>query len=442
MAVGRFIDFLKNSPTPFHAVDQCRNMLNSNGFIEINEKSVWKLANNGKYYFTRNKSSLFAFCIGGKFDKNGSFSIIAAHTDSPCLKLKQNTTKKKQNYNLLSLECYGGGIWSTWFDRDLTVAGLVIYKSSNSLKSSLINLEKPITRISHLAIHLNRDINDNLGLNKEAHLNSIFSTDQYNLIEDIPSQSIYDAVAKKLSINTIDIVECDLRLADCEKPTLGGLNDEFIFSGRLDNLFSVFTATESLSASSDTLKDNNSVRVMVCYDNEEVGSESYQGASSRVLESLLKRIYSCLVNDNNEDFERALASSYLISADQAHAVHPNYSDKHEENHKPEFHQGVVIKYNSNQRYATSSITSGLFRVIANLAEIPIQKFMIRNDMACGSTVGPIVAARLGIRTIDIGFPMLSMHSIREMCCITSVQQAINLFSAYYSNYDKLENNDL
>ena len=421
------LEFIDRSPTPFHAVNEMKNILTQQGYKKLNESDVWNLESGGKYFLTRNDSSLIAFVVGTQTKMASGFKIIGAHTDSPNLKLKPNSLYDKNGYLQLGVEVYGGVLLTTWTDRDLSLAGRVIIKGKKQPQSKLIRFDDPLLRIPQLAIHLNRDVNEKgLTLNKQNHLPPIFSlAGKKNLTKDL----LEKMVAQKLKCKPADILSLELSLYDTQPGSTGGAEGEFIFSSRLDNLASCHAGLQALIESKG--KDPMT-RVIAFYDHEEVGSDSAQGAGSPFLKDVLERL-TLDSETSRETFFRSMANSFFISADMAHAVHPNYSEKHDSRHMPIINGGPVIKCNSNQRYATEGVSSAWFESLCKKAGVPVQKFVVRTDLGCGSTIGPITAANLGIRTVDVGNPMLSMHSIREMAGTQDHLPLIKAFKLFFSH---------
>ncbi len=421
------LQLIDASPTPFHATESLSTLLKEEGFTEVKESDAWSLKKGGRYFVTRNDSSLVAFVMGSKPAESEGFKIIGAHTDSPNLRLKPNPSYDKSGYVQLGVEVYGGVLLATWTDRDLSLAGRVVLKSKKGQPvSRLLKIDRPLLRIPQLAIHLNRDINEKgLKLNKQTHLPPILQMAEENLASE---KVLKDLVTGELKSHASEIVCLDLALYDVQPSTFAGPNEEFLFAPRLDNLASCHAATLALLEAS---KQDTATRVLAFYDHEEVGSETAQGGGSPFLKDALERMVMDSSNPR-ESLMRAIAQSIFISADMAHAVHPNYADKHEGQHLPLINAGPVIKTNAGQRYATEGVSSAHFELLCRRAGVNVQKFVMRSDLACGSTIGPITAANLGIRTVDVGNPMLSMHSIREMAGSQDHGDLIQVFREYFN----------
>jgi aspartyl aminopeptidase len=402
--------FLGDAPTPFHAVASASARLAAAGFRPIAETDDWSSLAPGAYAFAHGGSSLLAFVIPeGK--RIAGFRIVGAHTDSPNLRLKPAPEYKKEGYAQLGVEVYGGVLLNSWLDRDLSLAGRVFIAGSGpsaKTESKLVRFTKPMLRVAQLAIHLDRDVNDKgVVLNKQEHLAPIFG------LERDGARDLRAMLAEELGVSGDQIVGSDLMLYDVVPPTLGGRDDELVFSARLDNLAMSHASIRSIIDATPKAAAGDVVPVAALFDHEEVGSETAYGAHSGFLPRALERIVLGR-GGSREDYHRALAGSLCVSADMAHAVHPNYESRHESRHKPVLNGGPVIKINSQQRYATSGATAALFRDLCARAEVPVQHYAHRTDLPCGSTIGPIASTLLGIRTVDVGNPMLSMHSIREL----------------------------
>ncbi|GKV39766.1 hypothetical protein SLEP1_g47486 [Rubroshorea leprosula] len=454
--VGDLLDFLNESWTQFHATAEAKRQLIAAGFHLLNENDEWDLKPGGRYFFTRNMSCLVAFAIGEKYSVGNGFHVIAAHTDSPCLKLKPKSASSKSNYLMVNVQTYGGGLWHTWFDRDLSVAGRVIVRTSNgSFVHKLVKVKRPLLRVPTLAIHLNRTVNtDGFKPNLETHLVPLLATKPEEPSSESKEKStlsskdahhplLMQILSDELSCNVDDIANIELNICDTQPSCLGGANNEFIFSGRLDNLASSYCALRALVDSCVLpvdLSSEHAIRMIALFDNEEVGSDSFQGAGAPTMFQAMRRIIGSLSHQyiGESAFDRAIRQSFLVSADMAHGVHPNFMDKHEEHHRPEMHKGLVIKHNANQRYATSGITAFLFKEVAKIHNLPTQEFVVRNDMGCGSTIGPILASGVGIRTVDCGIAQLSMHSVREVCGTEDIDIAYKHFKAFYQTFSSID----
>lgn len=450
-AAKEFLKFVNKGASPFHVVQECRTLLLAAGFKELKEVDHWDVKPCDKCFVTRNQSTIIAFAAGGNFKPGNGFSIVGAHTDSPCLKVKPVSKRVKQGFIQVGVECYGGGTWHTWTDRDLRIAGRVFVRDGDKIDHRLVEINRPVLRVPNLAIHLNREMGTKFEWNKETHLTPVLATVIREQLETgvKSTQEVSDGceqnekhhpvliqlLSDELSVKKEDILDFELCLADYVPGTLGGAYEEFIFAPRLDNLHSCYSALTALvdSCSNDTLKTDPNIRMITLFDNEEVGSQSAQGAGSTLLELILRRLSA----GSPVGFEEAMPKSLMCSVDMAHAHHPNYSEKHEEQHRPVLHKGIVIKFNANQRYATTALTTTIIRELARKRGVPMQDFVVRNDSPCGSTIGPIMSAKLGMPTIDLGAPQLSMHSIREMCDSSSVKQSVDLYTSFFENYTEV-----
>ncbi|MBL4585334.1 MAG: M18 family aminopeptidase [Pseudomonadales bacterium] len=419
---SELLDFLQASPTPYHAVEQMAERLIAAGFVQLFEGDSWQLAQNNGYFVTRNDSSIVAFTTGaGNYAEQG-LKMVGAHTDSPCLKVKPKPELHKKGYFQLGVEVYGGVLLNPWFDRDLSLAGRVTGEDEQGqLVHRLIDFKRPIAVIPSLAIHLDRQANDKRTVNKQTDIPPILlqtkalaGDDKKVEFREFLLNFMAEQPAKAGEPALKSVLDYELCFYDTQPPALVGYNQEFIASARLDNLLSCFVGLKSLIES-----DGSQPALLVCNDHEEVGSVSASGAQGPFLKSVLERICG-----DTESLLRALHHSSMISADNAHGVHPNFASVHDENHGPLLNQGPVIKINANQRYATNSETSGSFRQICESINVPVQAFVTRTDMGCGSTIGPITAAELGVKTLDVGVPTFAMHSIRELA---GSEDAYNLY---------------
>ncbi len=421
-AAKRMLKFIDASPTPFHAAENIAAQLREDGFTQLLEPQAWTLAPGDRRFIVRDGGTLVAFVVGAKSPAEAGFRIIGAHTDSPNLHVKPNASLTRKGYHQLGVETYGGVLLATWLDRDLSIAGRVSYRKDGSLASALVDLKRPVARVSNVAIHLNRKVNtDGLTLNKQRHMVPMLGLGGDGF-------DIKQVVAEQLGIEAADILGHDLSLYDTQRGALGGLQDEFVYSARLDNLANCHAATEALCGAPDTME---ATAVVALYDHEECGSRSAVGAQSTVLADVLGRISLAYPEGQVQALPRAIAQSILVSADMAHAIHPNYADKHDAEHAPKLNRGLVIKSNANQSYATTGDTGAYFQNLCSEAGFEAQQFVCRSDMPCGSTIGPITAARLGLKTVDVGAPMLSMHSCREMAGSLDVHLTVVAFQQLF-----------
>jgi aspartyl aminopeptidase len=422
------INFIQASPTPYHAVKSLVCALEDAGFICLEESSEWKLEPGQGYFVSRSGSSIIAFKTGnGDLPVHG-FRMVGAHTDSPCLKIKPEPEINQYQYGQLGVEVYGGVLLNPWFDRDLSIAGRIDYRDTKgNLGNCLINFEKAVAVIPSLAIHLDRDANDKRAINAQTYLPPLLTQTDDGATFKLKDM-LLDYLVKELDLEDAEkVLAYDLRLYDVQPPSLVGLNDEFLTGARLDNLLSCYVGLESLIASND--KHGS---LLICSDHEEVGSVSAAGAKGPFLEAVLERVAEAFSYTNSEAKRRMLDKSLMFSVDNAHGIHPNFPEKHDDKHGPLLNHGPVIKINANQRYATSSETSAFFRQLCEDNNVPVQAFVVRNDMGCGSTIGPIVAGELGVKTLDIGVPTFAMHSIREMAGSKDAAYLATALTAFFN----------
>jgi aspartyl aminopeptidase len=430
-AVADLLSYLSVAPSPFHAVAASAGRLLAAGFHEVDPHTAWSAEDvAGRCFVTRGGALLAWDATPGADPISNGFRIVGAHTDSPNLRVKPNPDVTSVGYRQLGIEVYGGILSNSWLDRDLGLSGRLVLRDGSVV---LVNVERPLARVTQLAIHLDREVNDRgLVLDKQLHLAPIVG------LGKMSDGDLRSFAAKAAGVKTKEVVSYDLMLHDLTPPALLGLDDEFIVSARIDNLFSAWAATTALASLAPhnvsrkgTKKPgaNASVPVIALFDHEEVGSESTTGAAGPLLERVLERIIAAY--DPSVDARaRALDASSCISADMAHAVHPNYVERHEPGHRPLPNGGPVLKINANQRYATDAVTAAIFAKACVAAEVPLQTFVSRNNQPCGSTIGPITATRLGIDTVDVGCAMLSMHSAREMCGAGDADYFLRALAAY------------
>lgn len=391
-------DFITQSPTPFHATNTLLDMFVDQGFTLLNEDQDWSIESHQSYVVTRNDSSIIAFRTGANLEQG--MQMLGAHTDSPCLRIKPTPETTKLGYTQLGVEVYGGVLYHPWLDRDLSIAGRVSGTRDNGeLFHELIDFKRAIAIIPNLAIHLEREANKSRVINPQLHLPIIIGQ-QANfdfkalLLKELANHGVSDAK---------QVLDFELSCYDVQQPSLVGLNQEFICASRLDNLLSSYIGARAILDS-----NTDQACLFISTDHEEVGSASACGAQGPFLKSLLQRL-----TDSPAAMTQLISRSTMVSCDNAHGIHPNYADKHDQNHGPILNAGPVIKINNNQRYATNSISSAKFKQVCDKLDVPVQTFVTRSDMGCGSTIGPITATEIGIETIDIGAPQWAMHSIRE-----------------------------
>ena len=401
--------FIDVSPTPFHAVAQMASRLAAGGFTELFERTRWSLTAGSKHYVIRDGGSLIAFRVGAQPLADAGFIGVGAHTDSPTFKVRPRHDVTRAGYRLVGVEPYGGILAHTWMDRELTVAGRVTDRDG---RSRLVTLARPTLRLPSLAIHLDRSVRDGLVLDPQRHL--------------VPVLGLDSEPALLEQLDATDALGWDLVLADTQPAAETGT--DWIAAPRLDNLASCHGAIHALLQAPEAAH----TQLFVANDHEEVGSGSAEGARGSFLADVVTRLVAATGDGDQQAYHQAIAGSRMISADMAHAIHPNYADRHEPSHAPLLGGGPVIKHNANQSYATDAATASWFLAKAAEVGVPIQHFVTRADLPCGSTIGPLTAARLGIATLDVGNPMLAMHSCRELASAQDIPLMINVMTACFS----------
>jgi len=417
------LDYLQQSPTPFHAAGNLVEHLVAAGFRRLQESESWTLTPGEKYVVVRNDSSVIAFVYGSEPLVESGIRMVGAHTDSPCLKVKPQPDLTRSGYGQLGVEVYGGALLAPWFDRDLSLAGRVSYRNSQGrINSALIDFKKAVATVPSLAIHLDREANRQRSINPQKELPPLLLAGREGLEVPRFRQLLEEQLLREHpQLDMKALLDFEISLYDTQPPAVIGLQDDFIASARLDNLLSCYVGLQGI-LNADTRYSS----LLVCNDHEEVGSASACGAKGPMLQQFLERLLPDV-----EQRMRVLDSSLMISADNAHGVHPNFSDRHDENHGPVLNRGPVIKVNANQRYATNSETGALFRDLAERALVPVQTFVSRTDMECGSTIGPITSAEVGVKTLDIGVPTFAMHSIRELAGSRDAEALYRVLYEFY-----------
>jgi aspartyl aminopeptidase len=426
--VAQLLAFIDASPSPYHVVATVEKWLSDWQFRKLSETEPWTLRANGRYYVVRDDSSIIVFVTGSQTVAESGYKIVGAHTDSPGLRLKPNAAHSDNGLLRLEVDVYGGAILATFADRDLSLAGRINYKTStDKLKTRLLHIREPLLRLPNLAIHLNRNVNENgLKLHKQTELPLILAAANAQL----PQDYLYHLLAEAAEIKPEQILSADLAVYDTQKGSFWGAQQQFYANSQLDNLASCHAALAALLNEEQLVPK----QTLVCalFDHEEVGSESYKGAAGCFLADVLERI-AAETAANRTDYQRALAHSFMISVDMAHAYQPNFPAAYDNQHKVLVNQGVVIKTNANQRYSTDSVSAALFMDWCQQAEVPYQFYAHRCDLACGSTIGPLISAKLGIRTVDVGCPLWAMHSIRESAGVLDHHYMIKVLTQFFSS---------
>jgi len=432
--VADLLAFLDRSPTPYHAVTECVRRLAASGFRPLREDEIWSLEPDARRYVVRAEGSLLAFQVGRESPAEAGFRIVGAHTDSPNLRLKPRPDQAASGYRQLAVEPYGSPLLYSWLDRDLSLAGRVSFRdrgaSAAPVRTALVDFQRALLRIPNLAIHLQRELrSEGLKLNAQQHLAPLLGLEDAPPLAELLASEL--RAAGEASIEPGDVLGFDLMLYDPQPASVSGARGEFVASARLDNLASCHAAVTALA---ETARESlgAATRLIVLYDHEEVGSRSAQGAGGTLLSDGLERCVAGWKDGARQGLARAAARSLMISVDMAHAVHPNYADRHEPGHRPLIGKGPVIKVNADQHYASDAETAALFASLCGEVGVCPQHFVARSDLACGSTIGPISAARVGIRTVDVGNPMLAMHSCRELAGSADVAPMIDVLAAHFS----------
>ena len=425
--IQSLLDFMDNSPCNFCAARTIKNTLKKNGFEELSLGDAWTLKKGGKYYTTKNDTAVFAFAVGSELPYETGFKIIAAHSDSPCFRIKPNAEiKSEKGIVKLNTEVYGGPILYTWFDRPLSVAGRVVLRGKDALHpvTEIVKIDRPILIIPHLAIHFNRAVNEGNPLSKQKDMLPVLGIFNEAAEKD---NILLNTVAGELGVSVSDILDFDLLVYDTQKANLVGLHEEFVSSGRLDDLSMAHAALTAMIEGTDT----KSTRIMAIFDNEETGSGTKQGAASPVLKNILMRINAC-VGGTDEDFCRAVAKSFMVSADNAHAFHPNYAEKYDPTNHPAIGGGPVIKINANCKYMTDAHSAAIFRSLCEEAGSPYQYFVNHSDVAGGSTLGNILTSQIDIEGVDVGNALWAMHSVRETASVEDHCNMIKVMTYFFS----------
>ena len=420
--INELLSFIDSSPTAFHAVSNIADLLDKEGFKKLSESDPWDIKKGGKYYVCRNSTSIAAVKIGKKLD-NYSFNIAASHSDSPNFKIKENAELSvRDKYIQLNTEGYGGMIASTWLDRPLSVAGRVIVKNGNKYESRLVNIDRDLVLIPNLAIHMNRKVNEGIALNKQIDMLPLFSAG------DRKKDAFKALIASELKVSKSDIYGSDLYLYNRMKSSVWGENSEFFSASGIDNLECAFTSLKGFIKGAN----ESNIQVYTCFDNEEVGSETKQGAASTFLYDVLRRINDKL-GMNEEEFRCAIANSFMLSCDNAHAVHPNHPNKTDATNCSYMNEGIVIKSHAGQKYTSDGVSIAIFKAICETAKVPYQFFANRSDEAGGSTLGNIAMSQVSVNSVDIGLAQLAMHSSYESAGVEDAKHMENACKTFFDS---------
>ena len=421
------IEFIDESPSTYHVVKNCSDILDENGFERIMPREKWEIKKGGKYFLKKSSSTIIAFTVGENFDVKKGFKIFGAHTDSPCFRIKPSPEIVTENVVRLNTEVYGGPILSTWFDRSLSIAGRVIVKGEDSFfpRTVKIKIDEPLLTIPNLAIHQNREVNNGVKIDKQNDVLPVISLINKNFEREGYLERV---ILEKTGIKKEDIIDFDLYLYATEKGCLLGANEEFMSSPKIDNLASVYTGLIGLLEAEE---NQDRINIFVAFDNEEIGSATKQGADSNYLLNTLERI-SLALGLSRGDFLQMLESSYILSADAAHAAHPAHLGKTDPTNRGKINEGISIKISAKQKYTSDGYSIAVIKQLIEGTEIQIQPFVNESNELGGSTIGPISSTHLDIDGVDLGVPMLAMHSVRELCGIFDVFYLKELAKEFFS----------
>jgi aspartyl aminopeptidase len=414
---NELLTFIENSPSCFHTVKTIKEILLKNNYNELKENETWNLELGGQYFTTRNNSSIIAFSIGNQLD-DYHFQLTSSHSDSPTFKVKESAEIKGNGYIQLNTEGYGGMLCATWLDKPLSLAGRILVKEGNKIVNKLVSFDKDLLLIPNVAIHMNREVNKGMEYNNQVDMLPLFSMGECDY---------YQMLADELNINKKDIYGTDLYLVNRQKGTIWGIKDEFVSSGKLDDLQCAYTSLQAMISS----RNEHAINVYACFDNEEVGSGTKQGALSTFLYDTLNRINNNL-GYSQEDYFKAVAKSFMVSCDNAHAVHPNHPEKTDKQNCTYLNKGVVIKFSANQKYTTDAFSKAVFEYVCEKANVPVQYFANRSDMVGGSTLGNLSSQKVSLHTVDVGLAQLAMHSSYETAGIKDSYYMIEALKMFYN----------